>query len=85
MRRILVVTVMALGVLGLSSGPAAADHVPPHNHFLTVPGTGAIVQVAPDRCAMGEQLQTAFHRFHVNVHAGAPTGTGGLVVTATLC
>jgi hypothetical protein len=85
MRRILIVLFVSLGLLGLMAGPAAADHVGPHNHFLTVPGTGAVVQVAPDRCQLGAMLQTAFHQFHNHVHTGAPAGTGGLVITVVFC
>jgi len=85
MRKILIVLSVSIGVLGLIPGPAAASHVPPHNHFLNVPGTGAVVQIAPHRCELGANLQTAFHQFHEHVHTGAPTGTGGLVVTAVLC
>ena len=84
MRKILIVLSVSLGVLGLMSGPAAAQ-VPPHNHFLTVPGTGEVVQVAPHRCELGDTVESAFLRFHENVHLGQPTATGVVVIAPDFC
>jgi hypothetical protein len=83
MRRIVLLPFLLLLLL-VMAGPARAQ-VPPHNHFLTVPGTGDVVQVAPSRCELGETVQTAFEEFHFNVHLGVPTDTGGLTVTPSFC
>jgi hypothetical protein len=84
MRRRLVVLSVSLGVLGVMSAPAGAQ-VPPHNHFLTVPGTGTQVQVAPHRCDLGATVESGFLQFHENVHTGQPAETGGLVITPEFC
>jgi hypothetical protein len=64
---------------------SALAQVPPHDHLLTVPGTGEQVQVAPARCRLGETVEGAFLNFHFNVHLGVPTGTGGLTVEPDFC
>lgn len=84
MRRILVV-LGAVGLLGLMTGPAAAQESPPHDHWLTVPGTGDSVQVGPRRCDLGSMLQGAFLNFHFNVHVGAPMSSGGLAMAPAFC
>jgi hypothetical protein len=84
MRRALVMAAL-LGLLGLMSSPAIAQAPPPHDHFLTVPGTGEQVQVAPHRCELGATVQNGFVQFHVNVHTGQPTATGVVVITLRLC
>jgi hypothetical protein len=84
MRRIIIVLSVSLGVLGLMSGPTAAQ-VPPHNHLLTVPGTGAVVQVAPHRCDLGVTVENGFLQFHQHVHLGRPAGTGGLIIEPDFC
>ena len=83
MRRGLVLVAVSLGLLGAMSAPAAAQ-VPPHNHILTVPGTGADVQVAPHRCDLGTTVERGFLNFHFNVHLGQPAASG-LVVTPDFC
>ena len=77
--------VAVLGVLGGAAATAHADGVPNHDHFLTTPGNGNVVQVGPHVCANPEILHDAFHNFHVNVHRGAPTSTGAITINANLC
>jgi hypothetical protein len=84
MRRVgITVAASALGI-ALGAAPAIAQ-VPPHDHFLTVPGTGEQVQVAPHRCDLGATVQTGFLNFHQHVHLGTPTSTGNLTITPTFC
>jgi hypothetical protein len=83
-RKILVLVSALLLLSGLMGGSALAQ-VPPHDHFLTVPGTGSTVQVAPPRCTLGETVQGAFLNFHENVHTGTPATTGGLAITPDFC
>jgi hypothetical protein len=86
MRVILVVVSTLLLLLGAMAQSALAQVPPdPHNHFLTVPGTGNQVQVAPNRCDLGETVQGAFLQFHFNVHVGVPAETGGLIITPDFC
>lgn len=82
MRRLLVV-VGVVGLLGLLPGPALAQQ--PHEHMLTVPGTGESVKVGPPRCDVGAMLQASFLNFHGNVHLGTPTSSGGLTLTPVFC
>jgi uncharacterized membrane protein len=84
MRRIVVVLSLLVSLLGTLAGQASAQ-VPPHDHLLTVPGTGSMVQVAPPRCALGETVQGAFLNFHFNVHMGIPLDIGGLEITPRPC
>jgi hypothetical protein len=84
MRKIPVLLSLLVLLLGVMASPVAAQ-VPPHDHFLTVPGTGATVQVAPSRCELGERVQRAFLNFHFNVHLGTPTATGGIAITPQFC
>jgi hypothetical protein len=73
-------------VLAMVVGPAPAQEPPPpHDHFVTVPGTGEVIQVGPHRCELGETVQDAFLNFHFNVHVGTPATVGGLVVTPVFC
>jgi hypothetical protein len=83
-RMILAFASVLLLQLGVMAGSARAQ-VLPHDHFLTVPGTGEEVQVAPPRCDLGEKLDRAFLEFHANVHTGEPTDTGGLTITPDFC
>ncbi|MGH2787528.1 MAG: hypothetical protein ACRDJV_06410 [Actinomycetota bacterium] len=73
-------------VLAVMAAPAPAQAPPPpHDHFVTVPGTGEVVQVGPHRCELGEKAQGAFLNFHFNVHTGSPATVGGLIVTPDFC
>lgn len=64
-----VVVVMAIGLMG---APAHGHQSPAdHDHFLTVPGNGSVVQVGPRVCEL-PHLHWAFHKFHTNVHVGQP-------------
>ena len=87
MRRILFGLSVLVIALAMMAGPAAAQQAPPppHNHFVTVPGTGEVIQVGPHRCELGETVQGAFLNFHFNVHAGEPATVGGLIVTPVFC
>ena len=86
MRRIPVLLSLLVLLLGVMASPAAAQvPPPPHDHFLTVPGTGDTVQVAPPRCELGETVQGAFLNFHFNVHLGTPTDTGAIAITPQFC
>jgi hypothetical protein len=83
MRKVLVASALTL-LFAIMAGPALAQP-PPHNHLLTVPGTGTAVEVGPPRCELGETLQTAFLEFHSDVHLGEPAGTGDLTITPSFC
>jgi hypothetical protein len=83
MRRIVVVLSLLVSLLGTLAGQASAQV--PHDHLLTVPGTGSMVQVAPPRCALEETVQGAFLNFHFNVHMGNPRDIGGLVIEPDFC
>jgi hypothetical protein len=86
MRRIIMALSVLLLVLAIMAGSAPAQEPPPpHNHFVTVPGTGEVIQVGPHRCELGETVQDAFLNFHFNVHVGTPATVGGLVVTPVFC
>ncbi|MGH2817390.1 MAG: hypothetical protein ACRDJS_02875 [Actinomycetota bacterium] len=85
MRKILLALSVLLLVLAGVAGSAPAQAPPPHDHFITVPGTGEVVQVGPHRCELGEKVQRAFLNFHFNVHTGTPATIGGLVVTPVFC
>jgi hypothetical protein len=84
MRRLIVIAGAVLVMVVAFAGSALAQ-VPPHDHLLTVPGTGEQVQVAPPRCTLGETVEGAFLNFHFNVHLGVPTDSGGLTVTPSFC
>jgi hypothetical protein len=84
MRRIIVLLSLTVSMVGLTASSSGAQ-VPPHDHLLTVPGTGGTVQVGPPRCALGDTVQGAFLNFHVNVHTGTPATTGGLSFTPSFC
>jgi hypothetical protein len=86
MRRILMALSVLLLVLAVMAGPGTAQAPPPpHDHFVTVPGTGEVIQVGPHRCELGEKVQDAFLNFHFNVHTGTPATIGGLIVTPVFC
>jgi hypothetical protein len=83
LRRFVVLLALLVSLLGTLAGQASAQM--PHDHFLTVPGTGTMVQVAPPRCALGETVQGAFLNFHLNVHTGTPATTGELTIAPDFC
>jgi hypothetical protein len=84
MRRILVIVSVSLLLLGVA-GSALAQEPPPHDHWLTVPGTEDQTQVGPPRCELGSTLQGAFLNFHFQVHVGQPAESGGVTVTPACC
>ena len=86
MARILIVLSVLLLAFAVMAGTAPSQEPPPpHDHFVTVPGTGEVVQVGPHRCELGEKVQGAFLNFHFNVHTGTPATVGGLEVTPDFC
>jgi hypothetical protein len=87
MHRIIVLLSLMVLMIGLAASPSGAQVTPPppHDHFLTVPGTGSVVQVGPPRCTLGETLQRAFLNFHDNVHTGTPATTGQVAIAPTFC
>jgi hypothetical protein len=86
MQRILIVLPALLLVLAVMAGSAPGQEPPPpHDHFITVPGTAEVIQVGPHRCELGEKVQDAFLNFHFNVHVGEPATVGGLIVTPVFC
>ncbi len=84
MRRVVVLLSLMVSMVSLTASPSGAQ-VPPHDHFLTVPGTGSTVQVGPPRCTLGETLQGAFLNFHENVHTGTPATTGQVAIAPSFC
>ena len=85
MRRILVIVSVSLLLLGVAGSAFAQVPPPPHDHWLTVPGTEDQTQVGPPRCELGSTLQGAFLNFHFQVHVGQPAESGGLTVTPAFC
>jgi hypothetical protein len=84
MRKLLVFVFTLALLVALPTGSALAQPLP-HEHLLTVPGTGTKVQVGPPRCALGAKLQGAFLNFHANVHTGTPALVGGLTIEPRFC
>jgi hypothetical protein len=82
MRTIALTSILVFGVM---AAPALSQPPPPHDHLLTVPGTGEQVQVAPRRCGLGETVDRGFLNFHFNVHVGVPGVRGGLIITPVFC
>ena len=69
-RRILLLMAAALlaaTMALMSAGPVLAQLTVPHQHFLTVPGTGVEHQIAGGTGKCGANL-TALNNFHSNVH-----------------
>ena len=64
---LLVATLMVAAMAMLTAGPALAQLTEPHQHVLTVPGTGEEHQVAKGTGKCGANL-TALNNFHSNVH-----------------
>ena len=64
---LLVATLMVAAMAMLTAGPALAQLTEPHQHVLTVPGTGEEHQVAKGTGKCEANL-TALNNFHSNVH-----------------
>ncbi len=67
-----IVLLMAAALLAammalMSSAPVLAQLLVPHQHFLSVPGTGEVHQIAGGTGKCGANL-TALNNFHSNVH-----------------
>jgi hypothetical protein len=82
-RILLLVTVaLVLAVLAVvSAGPAMAQLTEPHQHELTVPGTGEEHQIARGTGKCGANL-TALNNFHSNVHTNPDHPLSGNITAA---
>lgn len=89
MRRLFALFAGTLLALGMMAGPAVADYhggdPDPHDHKITVPGTGEDHQVGPKVCDRIEDGAEGpedvpnwrgFVNFHDNVHQGEPDQIG---------
>ena len=84
MKRILLLVTVALvlAVLAVvSAGPAMAQLTEPHQHELTVPGTGEEHQIARGTGKCGANL-TALNNFHSNVHTNPDHPLSGNITAA---
>jgi hypothetical protein len=88
-------TALAMGAMSgtaLAKGPAPVPGPPTHEHTLTTPGNGNVVQIGPPGCRV-EQAERGARNFHIRVHSSGPFGDspvapvdsdrGGLQVEAT--
>ena len=64
---LLAAALMVAAMAMLTAGPALAQLTEPHQHILTVPGTGEQHQVAKGTGKCEANL-TALNNFHTNVH-----------------
>ena len=79
---LLVATLMVAAMAMLTAAPALPqDLTVPHEHELTVPGTGEDQQIAKGTGKCEANLR-ALNEVHSNVHLGQPTETGQLEIRA---
>jgi hypothetical protein len=87
-RRILLLMAAALlaaTMALMSAGPVLAQLEAPHQHVLTVPGTGEEHQIAGGTGKCGANL-TALNNFHSNVHTNPDHPLAGNIdAAATSC
>jgi hypothetical protein len=69
MPRFILAALVASALTVFGAGPAAAQVVPPHQHFVVTPD-GTQIPVGPDACLFGPSR--AFDEFHFNIHLGTP-------------
>jgi hypothetical protein len=83
---LLAATTLATGMVSgtaLAQGPAPVPGPPSHEHSLTTPGNGSVVQIGPPVCRV-PQADRGARNFHIRVHSvmagAAPTTTAGLEI-----
>ncbi len=81
MRRMLSILLVAAVMVLMTAGPALAQLTVPHKHFLTVPGTGEVHQIAGGTGKCGANL-TALNNFHSNVHTNPEHPLSGNITAA---
>ncbi len=85
LRRLLLLVTVALVLAAMTAvmaaGPVMAQELDkPHQHVLTVPGTGEEQPIAGGTGECGANL-TALNNFHSNVHLGQPPLEIGAALT----
>jgi hypothetical protein len=81
MKKIIVVTLLALLLLGIVA-TVSADTPPPHHwHFITL-ANGRVVAVGPDVCNKPHSHE-GWHNFHDKVHVQMPSDV--IHMTTELC
>ena len=73
---LLAATALATGMLSgtaFAKGPAPVPGPPTHEHSLTTPGNGNVVQIGPPVCRV-EQAERGARNFHLRVHSFGPGG-----------
>lgn len=75
--RKLTTILLTLGAMGASALPATAAHP----HFVYVEAIGICQYVGHGQTSIGDRDHGGYHRFHDNVHMGAPgqNGQGSVV------
>ena len=81
---LLAATALAMGAMSGTAAlasPADVDGPPSHEHSLTTPGNGQVVQIGPPVCRV-PQADRGARNFHLKVHSvragAAPVTTAGL-------
>ena len=83
---LLAATALATGMMSgpaFAKGPAPVDGPPSHEHSLTTPGNGNVVQIGPPVCRV-PQAERGARNFHLKVHSeregAAPVTKAGLQI-----
>jgi hypothetical protein len=82
---LLAATALAMGMLPGTAlaGPPAVPGPPTHEHTLTTPGNGKVVQIGPPVCRV-PQAERGARNFHLKVHSvmagAAPVTKAGLEI-----